>query len=605
MSLHGLPNFHDPLSGDGFQIYFPYEGDRNSRELYITPSGLDVAIRQDGTPDFLIEEVRGSTSYGVLNFRIEPQYEMAQALKLARSRYPEATLKPAMFSGGYIRLWPVTEKLDISPAMLKALVEPVAITWNGFAVAQFRLRLSENATDFIKQALERAMLISAYAEMEMEGVSQRFNIKAEFNPELFLKGLKSRLSQENTGIISRRSLFELFYNHLRGSIKLPINLTGQGVAKAAPQELAEALVHWVRDRYGEFIPANQPAFNNLDTFLRLPPDSEIHSGSVLWDLSEPRLARMPLALVLHPVDQARKFVATRGLAAITRVIQIPKIQLGKVKIPIEANLPMEMTGIDALTIEAKSKASTQTVELKPPSYKGTVSMSFKPLESEYEYRCKAIVFNGGYLIVDENMPWNKGTLDMNPIIWINVNDLPALPIIIEADSDLLAQARLQCTCSWKEQGGEMERRFAIEQGSHSVTAFLPTAATDAMLLIEAHSNKNDRVITIGPRKAEKYNSVSLHSFREYGEHTIEIECSFDDETETAYVDLLPEGRTRHSSEFFSSGDSKQQWSYFADSPFEAGYRYRVRRLESTSEPPWSGLRSPLDRELIIDLKEAK
>src|SRR5712691_1000803 len=83
MILQGLPDFQQPVQGDGLQIFYPFEGRGN---FVLIPDRLAIAERKDGRPDFMLELVRGKDLYGVLDFRLRPRYRIDRRWRYSASR---------------------------------------------------------------------------------------------------------------------------------------------------------------------------------------------------------------------------------------------------------------------------------------------------------------------------------------------------------------------------------------------------------------------------------------------------------------------------------------------------------------------------------------
>src|SRR2546423_8651704 len=109
MAQTGVPDFQESLQGEGFHIFLPYEG-RGKAQL--EPSRLDVAQRDDGHPDFLLELIRGPdptlppAPYGMLDLKVQPYYPVTEALALLRGSAPDLLLDPVVFSSGFLRIGP-------------------------------------------------------------------------------------------------------------------------------------------------------------------------------------------------------------------------------------------------------------------------------------------------------------------------------------------------------------------------------------------------------------------------------------------------------------------------------------------------------------------
>lgn len=595
MSLRGLPDLQRPIQDKGWQICYPYEGGGN---YILVPERLDVAEHHNGRPDFLLEFVRGQhpllppRPYGVLEFRVRPQYHMEEALTFLRGRHPEARLAPAVFSSGFLRLQPAIDGENIP----EELLQPVPLAWNGLGRARFIQKLSQDTAVLLEEALRGELLaLLAAAELELVGVSPRLPIHVRFNPAELLSALASLGNGNETRSIPREDVADFFK---RDPKTLPLEITGE-IEGPELEEFAEAMTDRVRTRFATFVPAPE-----VDTrsYLALVSPEEVGSGSFHWDLSEPIQVPRPYVLHLHPFEAAQQLVREHGLEAVTRKTVVPAIPTGALPVSITANLPANCLGILALgvTIYApprpphRVQAVVESIELHPSENAATAFLRLSPAEKpDYTFSTFVVVRDAEGIrhLEAEPTPHSGDALDLSP------HHFPVDFVPVEASQALLELAEIRGRCRWTAGEGTVEQSFELNHDQPAVALALPRGVTGAVLDIESHAREASRTLHLGPLPAEAL-QLDRFSFAEYGPHTIDIACVFDEHTSLFAIELLPEGRPEEPGEItvmhFTPAQPKKQWTWFAQSPFEAGYRYRTHQSFDAGGGEWSPVRSPFE-----------
>jgi hypothetical protein len=561
----------------------------------LTPARLEIARQEDGRPDFHLSLVRGPNPalppepHGILDFRLRAHYAVDGALAAARARYPNATVAPCSFTGGWFRLYPVAGVREEVPA---DLLRPTPLAWNGLGVARCALKTSEVGGDLLEKALlGEQLLFHAKVEMEIEGVSPRLPAQVSFNPAEMWRALR-KISGE-TGGLSREGVVALF----RGNY-CPVALRTSGDLKNVDRdEFAQVMADRVRMRFGAFAPS--PVIDDGDYYV-LSGDAP-GEGTFLWDLNEPMRALRPLVMFLRPLDEARRLARESGIDAVRGRSTVSQLQTGAHVIEIAANIPGQPTGVAALgvTVTAPAKKpfrpqpQIKTVELRAPAFTDKVSLLLSPKEAlDYQYKAYAVQeLNGQPRKWDgESRPWQGDRLLLSP------DDFPVRMIAIELSSSLRRLASsVTGTLSWKTPGEPEAARTAFVFESLDLTLAIPRSASEAALSFEVTSLDGARKLRLGPVPATSFN-LGFHSLPEYGPHTVEIECLPPQGAPLYAIDLLGEGEPESKITVlsFTPKQPRKEWSWFAESPFHPGFRYRKHAQPGDPPAPWSEVLGPFE-----------
>jgi hypothetical protein len=595
VTLQGLPDFQQPIGGEGFQIFYPYEQTGN---FLLVPDQLVVAEREDGSQDFLLELVRGRDPllppppYGLLDFRLRAGYRSDEALVALRNQHASATVQPIVFSSGFLRIRLVGDNNGTA----RDLSVPVPLAWNGLGIARSILRLSQSSASLLKKSLVEAELLALHtsAELEIVGVSPRHPIRIRFDPVQLLGSLSSLGDDKRQ--VPWAKVLDFFR---RDPSSLPLSVMGD-TDRLGPDEFAEAVADRVRMRFGTFIPAPE---ERAQPYMVLTAPEEFGSGSFEWDLAEAVPVGRVIVLDLDPFDAARQLVRVRGLEAVFHETVVPPLTLGAVSVSISANLPVECLGLIALGVTIRVpprpphrvEAVVTSAELNPPVDRATIRLRLSPVEKlEYTFSTFAVVKDstGIEQLSGAETPHSGDRLDLG------VDDFPLDFVPIIAQPELLAVASIQGTCRWPEREGEVVVPFELSSERPAISIVLAKGTTGAMLEVAAQALDGSKTLKLGPLPAKPLH-IGLHSFPGYGPHKIEIECTFREEAGTLFaIDLLPEGRPDTLDEIttlaFTPAQPTREWSWLAQSPFWAGYQYRRHSGVGEIPEPWSEAQSPFD-----------
>ncbi|MDQ5870869.1 MAG: hypothetical protein M3547_01500, partial [Acidobacteriota bacterium] len=219
---------------------------------------------------------------------------------------------------------------------------------------------------------------------------------------------------------------------------------------------------------------------------------------------------------------------------------------------------------------------------------------------EYTYSTFVVVDNsaGSQQLDGEWTPHVGDRLDLSP------DDFPVSFISVEATPDLLEIGEIDGVLRRGDPGESSGQTFHLDLAHPAVALPLARGTADATMELVAQS-RDGATLRMEPVPASAL-QVGLHSFQEYGLQKIEIECFFGIRTQSFALELLPEGRPESSSGItllhFRPDRPKREWTWFAASPFQAGYRYRPHRSADQTPSSWSPVRSPFEplRVLVAD-----
>lgn len=588
MLLSHLPDFQRPLRDGDLEVYAPFEPGRPGA---VPPERLEVATLADGSPDFSLELVRGASPalppapYGVLDLRVRTRHRLDEGLALARAGNPGARLEPASLDGGFLRLRPLGDVHGVP----EELLQPVPLAWNGLGVGRLVLRLSAEGAALIERSLRGEILpLVATAEVEWTGVSPRLPVRVRFDPARLLAAL--RAEADANGLLSRSALLAFFRRNL-------VILSLETAGEVEPEALAAALADRVRVRFGRFVPA--PGVPE-DGWIALASPEETGTGTFLWDLEEPLAAPRPRLLALEPLRAAREVVAARGVDAVVRRSVVPAIPTGVFEVSVTANLP---AGREVLALgatlrvpprpPARPQAVEATVDFAPPGDAATVRLRLSPAEPlEYTWSTFAVVEDEAGIERLES----PETPHAGPRLHLGPEDFPVDLVAVSAAANLLDLADVRGLCRRPAGVGVAERAFELRPGRPAVALALPRRTPDAELEIEALPRDGGAPLRLGPFPAAPLD-LGLHSFPEYGPHTVEVRGAFrDGDGALVAVDLLPEDRPESETTvlFLTPERPSKPWTYLARSPFRAGYRFRPHPDGEAAPAPWSAPRSPFE-----------
>jgi hypothetical protein len=601
MNLLGIPDFQAPMPDGAFQVLRPFL--QEGAPAFLVPDALDVARDRSGLPEIRLRKVRPVNPmlppepYALFDLSLVPVYPFERGLEILRALFPEGRLEPVAFRSGYLRLTPHADAAGFP----EALAVPSPLAWNGLANAHYGIRLGLEGAAFLESLLvDGALAVSARAEMEIAGVSQRDASTVHFDPAALVAGLSARADER--GRIPREKILAILETD-PGTLGFAADRV-----RDDRRAFALALMDRIRSRMAVFTPAPGAAADGdaaNSTYLTLTPEAAgAGSGRATWDLAEPELTFRPLVLTMNPLDAARAAIADSGLEVIVPApVIVPPIAAGVHSVSITANLPENRPGVPAVGVTlrappappARPQAQIASAELTPPDDAAVVALRLAPTEPlRYLYRTFVMVEedSGPRRIEGEELESRDTRLRLS------VDDFPVRFIVVEAGQDLREMAEIGGSCRWST--GEIS--FFIGPSARETSIPLPREAVDPVIEVHVRPREAGGVLTIGPLPARSLH-LGLPSFPEYGPHVIRVACAFEEATpgsmaaDLVALDLVPEGREGESGAVgilaFTRAQPSKEWRYLSSSPFRAGYRYRIRSEHDAGQlPPWSELQSP-------------
>jgi hypothetical protein len=586
----GMLDFQNPIVQDDVIVYWPSAA---GRPLTVPASGIEVAKRGDDSLDFHLELLRPAIPglppdpYGVLDMRLSATYSLDKAIAAARNVRLDAIVECAPFTGGFLRLV-ATGELPDAP---KEIFEPVTLAWNGLTTGRVIRRLPMSAATFIEGALSGPVLpIEAIAEMEVAGISPRLSLKVRFDPARLVGAL--RMLADTAGCITRDDLTQFFRGD-PATLPLEVTRTMDTLERAS---FAEAMADRVRSRFASFIPGRVV---NQRVYMQLVSADQIQPGLFEWDLSQAEAAKRAFALRLDPLAAARAIVQNKGTAALVDHVTIPPIPKGSLTVSVSTNLPASRAGALAtgVTLSAppnapnRPQAINKSVELVPPKDLASAVLQFSPIEPQkYTYTTFVVVQTDKGVERLDGTPtaYSGDTLLLVP------DDFAIRVIAIEVSTELLQLADLNCTVAFPPGSPQADLKFQLTSDNPAAAITVARGQDDGTLSVEAVSHQNGKALRLEglPISATR---LELSSFREYGPHKITITCVFATGEQLTAIEILPEGKDEQMGNInvlhFTPAQPSREWTWFADSPFLSGYRYRVRRQSDAPSAPWSEVES--------------
>jgi hypothetical protein len=599
-SPNGLSDLSQPLEADGCAVY-PALGQPGSF-LYV-PGTLRLAQRHNPheTVDFSLELVRGTSPflppqpYGVLDFSLVPSRFSAAALAVLRQQHPHAVVAPLLFTRGYLRL----QSLAGAGESSNDFAPPVPLAANGLETVRLVQRLSQEATNLLKQYLEGASLsFRAMAEMEALTVAPRLPGRVKFQVSALLVALERLADTQRR--ITRDAVLH-FWMQSASSLPVQIEVTPLDLD---PAHFAHAMADHTLANFARFVPAAgasiEPTFE-----LQAPPET---NQEAIWDLSQPKIVPKIFVLTLNPFEEARRVVEAQGVQAVLHETVVPPLDTGFETILVSANLPPAVQGVRLLGVHLVAPPRppqrvhplTASRRFNQPGEIHRIDWRFAPLEPvEFEYKTFVVPSTGSVEQI-----FGQPTRHTGNYLNLSVADFPLAFIPLSASELLLQEGTIQGICRYPqpESGAPTEIPFALTAVQPAVTLALPqAAAAQASLAMEAVSLEDGTRLPLGSFPA-RGTRLDLMSLAAYGPHTIDIEAVFDQALPLIAIDLLPQGKpetAEHLSTLALTPEKPMaQWSYFASSPFRAGYCYRQRGLDGTTGA-WSTVRLPSERLVLI------
>ena len=588
----GMLDFQRQYRGERFTLYAPF--DSQGAYQYI-PQHLQIADKTDGSPDIRLTLIRGQnpllppSPYGVLDFRVRFAEPVNEALALARTLRNNAMISAARPAGGSLRLRLVDEADESKPAA----DESIDMVWNSLGIARFYFRTDAVGATLIKRSIEEGIVaLHAMAAIEIEGIAPRVDVKIKFDPRELYDSIKAFINHNHD--VSWDQLVDYFSQHVTS---LPILIMGD--TQILTRLFAEALA----DHYSHrFTRLTAPPVTGGSPRLLLLESDRIRSGVIQWDMAQALRVKRAFAMYLDPIAAARQVTQSGDSSKVIVNKIVPPMQTGYQPIHISANLPSDRQGILQLGVvvtaephpPARMYKIIETVVLQPPSDEQTIVLRFAPNESLH-YKFSTFVIMRGPDQRVKKIEGQLGEYYHDSEIALDVSDFPIFFVPIEASQGLLKLAQVQVVYERWENNHRLLEEFELQPDRSNIAVILPKSSEKARLTVTARSHNSGAILSLGPLPATSQ-QIGLHSFPEYGPHEINVDIDFGEEVTLLALELLPQGRPE-TSEFitvlhFTTERSQRTWQWFAQSPFEPGYRFRFLASPREPEHEWSEVRSP-------------
>lgn len=573
-----LPDFQQPVSGDRFRMFYPYQMPLAVYPFLVLPESLELCQNTDGKPDLQIEYVRtAERQFGVLRLTLLPKQMLEEALQAARGKDPQATVSMAAIAGGFFRLWPFGKSLDLDAESAAAITSPQRLTRSDNGQARFELNLPTRAIEFIAGALSaQAFPYSAYAELQVEGQSPRVDVKVEFDAQdLFASILPKPPLPPN---IAWNDLIAAFGNH--GSLPL---LRTEGLGKADIENFAEAMAYRALAAYGTLIAADRPSEQRVAMLLFTAP-SELPHGRVIWDLSAACKSFLPVVQVLNPFDAASQFARQRGIDSLVARVDVPALDLGTRLIKASALLP-PAAPVKEIEVEVFAPATehrrhpiSESLSLTPPSYTDETRVRFSTTEpARFKVRY-TLILNDNREFADER-DWDDIPYAPGEQLYLHPADLPAKFVNISADLSLLEQASLEIGCHLSGAGKDPDAVWIKKLQGKPNAVFVLDKKSEALINVTAHGADGKSSVVLEPFAAED-RRLSLYDFASYGPHRVSVTCEVEHGQEIT-LEFVPQGGAEGAATpkrlSFSTDTPTMRWAWHAKDIFRPGYRYRLSR----------------------------
>ncbi|RAJ96065.1 hypothetical protein LX87_03815 [Larkinella arboricola] len=593
----GLPDFSQVIGGENGIAYAPYQG---IGDVSVIPLTLQVARQDDGKPAFFLELIRGVTPFslpkphGMIDLRLDVGSVETSFLETVRNRWPERAMIKPSFNQGFFRFRSLSDRVDNAGADLLA-----PVTMGGLLVSRLRYTrlLSLEALTAIKQALQEELLVlDAFAELEVKGVAPRLPATVEFNPGDLMRTVEPLLNPGRQMPVSR--LVEFFRQDRSAFPFLSIQAEGP----FTEDEFGTTLADWIMARFGRFTPSPD---DDPQPYWHLPESSE--QGRFIWKFSDPLETSRILTFQFDALAEARKLVQMAGLNTVYTERVIPPLQTGFLRILVTHELPELPDSVLQVGVRFQAppnpphrlQAINKTVVFTPGQSSEVAELQFSPVErQEYSY-APFVVFRtaaGTQELTGES----RLSADQH----LRIRDLPVTLVAIEAATDLLNEATLHGLYQWEMAGNAKSMAFNLSASQPKTTLVVPAEVNGLpTCVVEAVAVDSD-----GRVQAEFYPNGSLRldsfSFPGYGPHSVEFVGQWKEPDALIVLHCLPEEEPPEGSSptvlTLTMDKPRKSWSWFADSMFHPGFRYRVLNGGGEELLPWSEIQSPYTGTVRVD-----
>jgi hypothetical protein len=559
-NLDHMPDFASPLTA-GESVFFPCFG---TEEFSIIPAALGLAHEATGRPAFQLQMVRRSDDlradgqYALIDVHLAGDYALDTCLAAARAARPDAIVRPATINRGFARLIAGGTGVQLPPD----LTEPTELGWSTADGARWTHKLDVSSGELIKGALKSgALLFSARAEFTVLGIAPRMPARVTFEPAALLDAALR-------GTANRQIDAAALHAFLSRPVEaLPLQIVPSGDTSRLPQILLDRLFA----AYGALAPAPDAASGPMIAFSAPP------SGQVIWDLAQPCVVPRAFALQFDLLTALKDIGDTSALIHETI---IPPLDLGFHDIVVVANLPIHRSGVPAIGVRIdiapnpphRPSGITETLVFEAPDDQQKVSVSLSPGEAlKYDMVCFAILAAGQMVQQIETQPKSVSAQWLQ----LQTDDFPLQFVHITASDRLIALATIDGALTYLHGGKSISQPIRLDREAADIALAYPADASDVAITVDATALDASKSLPVPGLSAGRI-LLDLTSFPDYGPHRIPVTCDFKSGDGMLSVDLVGEDGGNPATVTLVPAMPASAWGYVAQSPFHAGYRYRLQ-----------------------------
>ena len=588
--LIGLPDFGAPIAvaGQATSLFAPYL----AGSYRVPPQGLTVGTNSDGTPQMSLVlvnsqgDLSAAGQYAVFDFMLVGDFALDPALVAARALDANATVAPIVIDSGYTRLFPTNNEVALSPDLLT----PVEIGGSGLGYARWTARLSATAGALVKGALaDSTALLGAQVEYQAAGVAPRMPGTATFQPATLIAAL---IAASPAGSSNRLINAGDLAAAIQQAIKQQL-ITLQQSTTADPYQ---AIADRIATSFCSFVPALQATDPPC---LQFADPATLSNDAITWDLSQPTRVLRQASIVL---DQLGGLSAAL-LSSIVREVTVPAIPLGQWSVDITTNLPAHRAPGSQIGVSVQLAAN-------PPFRPSSIDHQFPFIEPDDRATCQlhlsprealsytAVPF--AVIATATGGVYNfTGATSQHTDNWVRLStaDFPVSYAHVSISPQLAALSNVTLTFSYTLVSGPVQQQAVLNTQALDIAFPFPNISTGGSVQVVATPIGGSNALILPPCAPGRI-ALDLTSFREYGPHRIDISVD-QAPTDPLVIELIPETQVNNASitpsvVFFTAGQLTGTWGYFAASPFQCGYCFRVASTATTPTPtrPWSAVQPP-------------
>jgi hypothetical protein len=425
----------------------------------------------------------------------------------------------------------------------------------------------------MKQALlGGSVLVDAWAEMEVEGVSPRIPATVT----LILADLvKAIVADPKSGLFTRADVVN--------ALSKPGVLQGLPSGADVPQA-ADAVADRLRNMIGSAAPSSQPDFSECWRIDFPAPDTRFQ-----FDLGVEAQSVRTMALRFDPVALARGS-SSANLERLIVERELSDFATGYLPLLVTANLLDRRSSVLSCGVDLVAPPKPpdrmgvirQSVEFQAPRDRADLILRFGANEKPV-YQFETFVVTETDAGIHE---WRAPRREHSGgELRLSADDFAARFLAVTASPQLLAEGTVEAAVHFH---GETHRVTLTDSNPADALVCDP-AAHDATFECRLRRGARELVAAVNPAGALY---LDLPLFAEHGLHTVQIEMTFDGTSGLVALELTPEDEQERAAQTVAFTPSKpaRSWTWFAKSPFAPGFCYRL--YQSGGAPlPWSAPQS--------------